>query len=92
MTTWSAFHENPCTTSRDNFKNNLSAFGTEEKYTKSGTDCIRTLVSESGLPQLGYPIHREGEKLMKVTGDKLMGLLYENDRKNTKNAMKLRTG
>ena len=79
-------------TNRDNFKDNLSVFGTEEKYTKSGTDCVRMLVSESGLLQLGYPIHREGEKLMKVVGDKLMGLLYENDRKNTKNAKKLRTG
>ena len=25
-------------TSRDNFKNNPSVFGTKEKYTKSGTD------------------------------------------------------
>ena len=50
------------------------------------------MVSESGLLQLGYPIHREGEKLVKVVVDKLMGLLYENDRKNAKNAKKLPTG
>ena len=72
------------TTNRVDFKNNLSVFGTKEKFTKSGADCVRTLVSESGLLELGYPIHREGDKLMKVVGEKLMGLTYENDRKNTK--------
>ena len=72
------------TMNRVDFKNHLSVFGTEDKFTKSAADCVRTLVTESGLLKLGYPIHREGEKLMKVVGDKVMGLTYENDRKNKK--------
>ena len=39
--------------------------------------------------EIGVPY---GEKLMKVIGDKLMGLSYKNDTNIEKNAKKLRTG
>ena len=72
------------TMNRVDFKNHLSVFGTEDKFTKSAADCVRTLVTESGLLKLGYPIYKEGDKLMKVVGDKVMGLTYEDDRDNKK--------
>ena len=77
---------------RDDFKMNLLVLGSKDKYTKSGVDCVRKLVSESRLQELGYPIHREGEKVMLVIGDKIMSLSYENDTNITKNAKTLRTG
>ena len=80
------------TRNRVDFKNHLAVFGTEDKFKKSAADCVRTLVTQSGLLKLGYPMYKEGDKLMKVVCDHVMGLTYEDDRETKKKANKLRRG
>jgi len=40
---------------------------------------IRALATETGLAQLGYPIHLTGQKVMKIVPDAIAGTSFEKD-------------
>ena len=40
---------------------------------------IRALATETGLAELGYPIHMTGDKVMKIVRDAVGGTSFEGD-------------
>ena len=66
-------------TQRSDFKNNLHVMASCKKYSKSGVECLRALVHQLGLDQVGYPINMEGLKVMNIIWDAISKSSYEDD-------------
>ena len=49
------------------------------KYSKYGVECLRALVHQSGLDQVGYPINMEGLKVMNIIWDAIRKSSYEDE-------------
>ena len=50
-----------------------------EKYSKSGVACLKALIHQSGLDQVGYPINMQGLKVMNIIQDALSRTSYEDE-------------
>ena len=64
-------------TQRIDFNKNLHVMVSHKKYSKSRVECLKALVHQLVLDQLGYSINREGLKVVNVILDALSNTSYE---------------